>query len=256
MQSSFQRVAFTHAIPVFSPKIILPVRHITARRPHLKPLCTRATRMTLPSAETLRASNFPTTAEQAAVILHDASVQPVAALTDTHAGLLSVLLASPHGARGLFVALLSNPGIGLADKEPLDGVLVALCVAAERGVAEVNAEGKLRQAHYLRELAIKNVVMPAAMVATYQHRGQVDLAAASAMTRDRAIRLLTAWHANESAQADVAFNPSVREVGLLMRDAVEGQDSEYSPFLKKWGYGQLELDAIRNVLHQAFGSEL
>lgn len=210
--------------------------------------------MSLPSTEALQTSKFPGTAEQASQIFHDA--QAVSRLTDEHTNLLSVLLQNSHGARGLFVSLLSDENVQLADTSPPDDVLIKLFVQAGVNDHSPNDGGKLRQAHYIRELAIKNVVMPSAMVVTYGLRGDVELKDASMKTRDRAIRVLAAWHHLEAESADHVHDPAVREVALQMRDALTGQGGPYEPFVNKWGYGQNERVAMVDALRQVFGNQI
>lgn len=227
--------------------------------------------MQLPTPATLTASKFPETAEQASQIFRVAasdSGSPPAPLPEHYLSLLSVLLETPHGARGLFVSLLSDPGVTLADKEaeagsavaadegrssPLDAGFVAILTATARLDDALNDEGKMTQARYVRHLSILNVVMPAAMVVVHDTEEKRQM---SAVTRDRAKRVLREWYAAEKKAVGEGSAAVHLELAREMNKSLMGEGSEYAGFLEKWGYDVAQKGAMAQALRQVFGNEL
>lgn len=213
--------------------------------------------MTLPSLGDLRVAKFPKTAEHASNIFHSAAQKgPLGA---PHLPLLSTLASNSHGARGLFVALLSDPNVSMADSKPIDPTLITMLATTEGDIEEEESAKTNLKSHgeYIRSLAIKNIVMPAAMVWRYRKDGKPDLMESSALTRDRAIRVATAWHSEDESRRRAGLGSlTVCDTAREMRNALEGRGGIYESFVHKWGYGEEERSTMVASLRQAFGSDL
>lgn len=205
---SFRRLSTSLRRPAPRPSPHRPSRPFL-RRP-------TSTLSSLPSASTVSSATFPHTVTLAAQIL---SPSPLPA---ANLALLSSLLATPAGVRGLFVALLSTPDITLADapSDALVGVLRAR--AADRDFSDI---------------LVKNVVMSAAMGVFYRRDGEEQLAEASEMTARRARRCLAALRGEGVVDAVVEE----------MSEGLEGRGA-YVAFLKKWGYDAEQKTRIKEVL--------
>lgn len=210
MQTYLQVVAFTHSITVLSAKIRLPVKNLTASIFHLRPQFTRASVMTLPISETLRAYKVTKTAEQAYLILHDARKQTVAAISDTRTGLLSVLFsiplcASPHNS--MWARWMKNASC--SKYIMFGGCPSIICSCRPPGCLPTNTayryDSLFLYCPSFSKLSINYEVISADMVYIYQHRGQSDISATSAMILDRTVNFLTTCHSNECSQAAVKF---------------------------------------------------
>lgn len=214
--------------------------------------------MTLPTLGDLRVAKFPKTAEHASKIFQSAAAQS-GSLGAPHLPLLSTLAANSHGARGLFVALLSDPNVSMADTQPIDPTLITMLATTDGDIeAEESARTNLKShGEYIRSLAIKNIVMPSAMVWRYRKDGNTDLMETSASTRDRAIRVAAAWHSEDESRRRAGLGSlSVCDTAKDMRKALEGKGGIYESFIQKWGYGKEECFVMVASLHQAFGSDL
>lgn len=196
--------------------------------------------MTLPTVEEVRNAKFPKTVDQAGTLFH----KTASPLSEPHTELLSALMSTSDGARGVFVALLSDQELSLADQKPLDENMISEFVKAGAGS---------EHARYVREIAVKNVVMPAAMVVQYNAGNETELAASSQLTRDRAIRVVHAWR---SAEQSSSAGISLDSVGAEMRDAVAELKGRFAPFIQKWGYDESQRAAMKEALREAFGSSI
>lgn len=228
-------------------RLTIQNRHIAAplkapQRPafYYSTVPNRTTTMVLPSVDELRAAKFPTTVDQAGQVLREAGTP----LSSPHLELLSALMSTPEGARGLFVTLLADQNVQLADKEPLDEGLVITLVYSGQGT---------EHARSVRDLIVKNVVMPAAMVVQYNNRNDPGRAASSQLTRDRAIRVIRAWDAVEQSSPP-SFVILVRHVAIEMRNALEGNGGRFAQFVRKWGYNDQQQAAMIEALNQASGN--
>lgn len=214
-------------------------------------------RMALPSLGEIRAAKFPKTVEQASKIFQ--SIARSGPLGAPQLPLLSTLASNSHGARGLFVALLSDPNVTLADSEPIDPTFITMLATAE---GEPEEEASVRSdsnshGEYIRSLAIKNIVMPAAMVFQYRQDGQSELMENSVFTRDRAIRVAAAWHTEDESRKRAGLGSlNVCDNARDMKKALEGNGGIYESFVRKWGYGEDQRSVMVAALRQAFGSNL
>lgn len=213
----------------------------------------------LPTEQQLRDARFPATVEYAAQIFTNAarSSSATVPLASPHLPLLRTLMATSHGSRGLFVALLSQDDVPFADAEPVDDGLIAAFIAAGDADGD-GGEGKASHAAYVRSLIVKNVVMPAAMVVRYDAMQEPDQRAGSEMTCRRATRVLAAWHAAEKQVHDNGEDEDegVREVARDMRDSLTGLGGPFDDFVRKWGYGRDECEAMVRALRVALGNAL
>lgn len=180
---------------------------------------------TLPSPAELVNGTFPKTVDLAGIVFREAGM--------SRPDLLSALLSTSDGARGLFVALLADESLPLADIDPPDPVMIE---------SLYNTTGS-----DIRVLAVKNVVMPTAMVIQYGKLGQQEQAASSKLTRDRAVRILTVWLAREDLDP-TKKDASLRHVVTDMLDAVSGHGGPHAAFIRKWAYNDEQKAAINDVL--------
>lgn len=174
-------------------------------------------RMSLPSAETVRGASFMSCVEHSRTILSGSTT-----LDATRLELVSALLSTSNGARGLLVTLLSDEAVGLADVEPVDEELVGV-------IAEGGEE--------TRGLLVKNVVMSSCMVVEYGRRGEMEMGKGSLLTRERAVRVARAVE-----KVDKELDEVVRE----MMSEMEGGEGRFKGFAKKWGYdGEQKAEAVK-----------
>lgn len=152
---------------------------------------------------------------------------------------VDAMLRTSNGARGLFITLLSNPSVLLADAEPLDRGLVGLC---KRDDPDENA--------VVSDLIVKNVVMSSAMALFYRRKGEKEAEAGSALTSNRAKRLM---------RAVLVDNATVAEKGAEMKDAFTARDPDreegYSPFVRKWGYDAEQCALCAGLLEAILGQQ-
>lgn len=211
----------------------------------------------LPSLSELRATKFPGTSEQASKILHHAAQNGFIGAPILQ--LLSALASTSHGARGLFVALLADPEVHFADNHPIDPSFITMLASTEGEIGEEeSAKTKLKShAEYIRSLAVKNVVMPAAMVYRYRVNGESELMKGSALTRDRAIRVAAAWHKEDEARKQAGLQTvTVCDTARDMQRALDGRGGIYESFVRHWGYGVDECSIMVDALREAFGADL
>ena len=143
------------------------------------------------------------------------------------AGALRALVSSTSGARGWFVSLLTNPDYESIFEAPMpETMLEAICE---------NPEPNIR-------LMTMNVAMSTATELAHLANGDAELAAASAMTRDRSTALCVAL---------VDRLPGLRESVTALLAAVQPSTdpddevtAEWVTFCDKWGYGAEQREAI------------
>lgn len=193
--------------------------------------------MSLPTVEEVQSTKFPLTVEQAGALFHETK----SPLSAPHIELLSALMSTSDGARGVFVALLADQDVLMADEEPLDENMISTFI---------NAGTSSEHARHVRELIVKNVVMPAAMVVQYGANNDSERAASSQLTRDRAVRVVRAWR---SAEQSSSTGVSVNVIGAEMREAVAELKGRFAPFVRKWGYDEPQRTAMIQALEEAFG---
>lgn len=217
--------------------LLTPILHLRAAR-YARAGMRHAHKMCLPTISAIRTADFPDTVTHAAKIL-GTHVKPPAENVE----LLRELLRTSAGARGVFVALLSDRSVPAADRTPLSDELVGLLRDAARD--ETTCENGAMRGFIVRELLVKNVVMSAAMVVTYGARGQDELRAASKETNIRAVRVLRAC----------AGGPE-RELAKEMARALWSKGGTYEPFVRKWGYGEAERKAGIEALVEAVEDDI
>jgi hypothetical protein len=138
--------------------------------------------------------------------------RPADALADA----VGELLADSNGARGFWVAFLTDDG-AIADQE-------------HAHLAEVLAQAPLPAL----ELLVKNLAMSTAMVLTHRRQGHEDLARSS----ERVARRSRFW-----------LKPlQERTLALTQALALSARtgNGDYAEFLSKWGYDQEQRQAIAN----------
>lgn len=166
-------------------------------------------KMSLPSVETLRGASFMSCVEHSRTILSGST-----SVDSTQLELISALLSTSNGARGLLVTLLSDEAVGMADVEPVAEELVGV-------IAEGGEE--------TRGLMAKNVVMSSCMVVEYGRRGQVEMGKGSLLTRERAVRVAKAVR-----KVDQGLDRVLRE----MTSELEGGEGRFKGFAEKWRYDE------------------
>lgn len=168
--------------------------------------------------------------DHAVTILHDTSNGVSAAQLQ----LLSAMLRTSNGARGLFVTLLSDERVSLADTELPAEVVDVLTLP----------DGSEEERETVRVLIAKNVFMASTMVVHYRRSGEVERRAASELTRDRGKRV---------AMACVRKDEGLRTTGMeLLRSAEEGE-GQFVDFLRKWGYDDEQKEAGASSLKEVLG---
>lgn len=185
--------------------------------------------MALPSAETLSSASFMESVHHAETILRDTS----AGVSDTQLGLVSTMLRTSNGARGLFVTLLSDERVLLADGE-LPGEMVDVLTLPD---------GTEEERETVRVLIAKNVFMASSMVVHYRRSDEEEKRTGSELTRDRGKRV-----AKACAEKDEGLRTIL---GEMLAGAEEGQ-GQFVAFLQKWGYDDEQKEAgarsLREVL--------
>lgn len=179
--------------------------------------------MSLPSADTLKSASFIDSVDHAVTILKDTEHDVNAAQLE----LVSAMLRTSNGARGLFVSLLSDDRIPLADRE-LSSEFVDVLTLPDASEEERET---------VRVLITKNVVMSTAMIVYYRRRGDEEQRAGSQLTSERATRV-----AKACMKKDEGLSVTVRE---MLKGAEEGE-GEFVEFLNKWGYDdEQKREAVR-----------
>lgn len=183
--------------------------------------------MALPTVETLRTASFQSCVKHSETILKSFATSP----TSKHITLLESLTHSSNGIRGLFVTLLSNEAVPLAD-QPLGDDFLAV-------VAGTNIEEDQRIV--LRDLISKNVVMPRCMVVSYSRNpAQDSLRQASEQTANRAARV-----AKEVLNVDAGIRVVLQE----MLEGMEKLQGRFEPFVRKWNYDEEMRKAAASALN-------
>lgn len=188
------------------------------------------------STQELQEVKFPTSVEFAQNILDAHGVSRL--------DMLSTLLSHSDGARGFFVSLLTAPPSTAAGVvSDADFIRVLLSVGSNR-------RGHPRT---IRELMVKNVVMPTAMVMSYTAEGNEERAEASRITRDNAATLVSACIKCEREEngAWVNLDDKVESVATEMIDGLQNGRGQFTPFLTKWGYSDTQKVEMAQVLQAA-----
>lgn len=136
--------------------------------------------------------------------------------------LVGDLVATSNGARGFFVAYLTGDW-ALADCSPPEEILTALRTSTDR----------------VAELLTKNLAMSTAMAWAHGQRGDEDAATGSKQVSRRTVQLIARLE-----------GPQLREQLHQLREAIESGNGPYAPFLKRWGYGPEQLQAIGAALRE------
>jgi hypothetical protein len=188
----------------------------------------------LPSKTELQSATFLESVRHAETLLGFRTTD----LAAENVVLLETMLQSSNGARGFFVALLSQPDVLLAEQDPLPAALVSL-LFTRCGDAVV------------ADLIVKNAVMSSAMALQYEGQGETGMAVGSASTSQRALTVLQAAYGMPGSAVPLAVE--------LMISALEGAAAEerderrraYIPFVKKWGYDDAQRKHCASVLWRA-----
>lgn len=164
----------------------------------------------LPTTDALKSADLMQSVDHARTLL-------LTPRSEETKSLMKTMLGSSVGARGFFISLLTDPDIEAVGG---DGV--------EREVERLvkTAAGE----DVVSDLIVKNAVMPATMVVAYTREGKKEEAESSRRTMERALKLLGAI---------VEEGGNVESKLKNMRMAMENpddKDTEYSAFVKKWGY--------------------
>lgn len=222
------------------------LKQLTIQRPNYSsrifPFTTMSTEPELPSREKLLSSNFPETVELASHILKTTLY--------SRPDLLISLAATSAGARGLFVALLTDDSIPLTS-HPNAYTLISSLMHVGTDSYDICTHDHPR---HVRELAVKNVVMPAAMVVQYNKNGESESAKGSQVTRDRAIELVKEWVKSEERERSVVHCVTVLDVINEMKLAVDSDEGTFKTFMRKWGYDQHQKKAMMDALCQIVDS--
>lgn len=188
------------------------------------------------STQELQEVKFPTSVEFAQNILDAHGVSRL--------DMLSTLLSHSDGARGFFVSLLTAPPPTAAGVVSDPGFIRVLLSA-----------GSERSGHprTIRELMVKNVVMPTAMVVSYTAEGNEERAEASRVTRDNAAALVSACIKCEREETGswVNVDDKVEGVATEMMDGLQNGRGKFAAFLAKWGYSDVQKGEMAKVLQAA-----
>ncbi|MBC8121219.1 MAG: hypothetical protein H7Y22_05195 [Gemmatimonadaceae bacterium] len=136
--------------------------------------------------------------------------------------LVGDLVATSNGARGFFVAYLTGDW-ALADRSPPEEILAALGTSTDM----------------VAELLTKNLAMSTAMAWAHSQRGDADAAAGSNQVSRRTVQLIIRLE-----------GPQLHGQLHHLREAIESGSGPYAPFLKRWGYGPEQLQAIGAALRE------
>ena len=154
--------------------------------------------------------------------------------------ILRTLISSSAGARGWFVTLLTNPSFDALFRAPIDESLLT--------AIEASPDPNLR-------LMTMNVAMSSATELVHSANGNLELAAASKMTRERSGALLIALLGrmpglSEQVEALLSAVQPWEEVSAGEGKATPPAeaDEEWVKFTKKWRYGPEQREAIRSEL--------
>jgi hypothetical protein len=137
---------------------------------------------------------------------------------------IAALVSSMNGARGFFVAYLSDEG-AIAD-QPSDAVVQALQTSPE----------------IVSDLLVKNLAMSSAMAITHRRNGNENMAQGSDRVRSRTVRLI------EKLQLT-----AVVEKAQKLHESASTGLGEYKAFLDRWGYDAEQRQVIQRSMEGALG---
>lgn len=135
------------------------------------------------------------------------------------ATVITQLVQTENGARGLFVTYLPDPG-SIADNPSPE------LIAALRSSPAIVAE-----------LMVKNLVMSTAMVIYHQRQQSVAEAEGSRRVQSRSVHLLKALQL-----------PEVDQRAREMLTSLTTGDGPYQAFLERWGYDAEQKQAMAEIL--------
>lgn len=189
--------------------------------------------MALPTAEALQKAPFMACVKHSETILQEFTTSS----NPQHLDLLSALVRTSNGARGLYVTLLANESITLADKPLGDDVLTVLSGA--------NIEEEQRAV--LRDILAKNVVMPRCMVVAHgRNPDGAELKQASELTANRSARV---------AKAVLTVDEGFRVVLHEMLDGMARLQGRYEPFVRRRNYDEEQREAAVSALSGVLGEQ-
>ena len=137
---------------------------------------------------------------------------------------IAALVQSMNGARGFFVAYLSDER-SIAD-QPSTAILQALQTAPEN----------------VSELMVKNLVMSTATAITHRRQGNEAMSQGSDRVRSRSKQLIQQLQLSELA-----------EKAKQMRDSAANGTGVYQAFLNRWNYDAEQRQAMQEAIDQALG---
>lgn len=173
----------------------------------------------LPTNEALKSADLMQSVDHARTLL----LHPRSEKTKS---LMATMLGTSVGARGFFISLLTDPDIQAVGGEGVEKEVSGLVRSSMAGEKES-----------VSDLIVKNVVMPAAMVVEYGRNGQMEEKKGSERTMERAVRLL-----GDVVESGGCLESKVKSMKKAMVNP-EDKSSEYTAFVKKWGYDEEQRQA-------------
>lgn len=168
---------------------------------------------------------FPNTVSIAATALRKTGISPPELSSD--------LLSTSDGARGIFVLLLADRSLSLADIDPPDPVMIESLYSTTGS--------------NIRLLAVRNVVMSTEVVIQYGKSGQPEQAPSSELSRDRAMRIFTPWLAREDL-GPTEKDACLRRVVAVMLNAIFGLGGPHDALIRTWAYDDEQKVAMNDLL--------
>ncbi len=155
-----------------------------------------------------------------AIALTEKFIEQIANLSEAEKNaIISTLVATENGARGLFVTYLTSDNV-MVDN-PSEGIINGLKTSPE----------------IVSELLVKNVAMSTAMRITHTRNNNPQLADSSLKVTQRSLNLIN--------QLSL---PEIKEKINLLAKTIQEEKGIYQEFLSRWGYDQQQKDRILEVI--------
>lgn len=155
-----------------------------------------------------------------AIALTEKLLEQIANLSEAEkTAIISSLVATENGARGLFVTYLTSDN-AMVD-HPSEGIINGLKTSPE----------------IVSELLVKNVAMSTAMRITHTRNHNPELADSSLKVTQRSLNLIN--------QLSL---PEIKEKIDLLAKTIQEEKGIYQEFLTRWGYDQQQKEMILNTL--------
>lgn len=132
---------------------------------------------------------------------------------------ISSLVATENGARGLFVTYLTSDN-SVVDN-PSQGIINGLKTSPQ----------------IVSELLVKNVAMSTGMRLTHTRNNNPDMAESSFKVTQRSLNLI-----------DELSLPETKEKIILLINTIKEKEGVYQEFLSRWGYDEEQKKQILDVL--------